>query len=152
MFKSYEPGARCRIRYEGRSIEGEITERRGIWYRFRYRDGRGVERTGKVSSSQIVGRVFPAPRGERSITRGEWYRFEHEGKELTGVVYGIQDERYTLFYLTGNTAKAVVLSHDEIGTKEEGMTAVFQEEMARNPHYLEQWVATLTNATPWQVR
>jgi hypothetical protein len=28
MFKSYEPGARCRIRCEGRSVEGEITERR----------------------------------------------------------------------------------------------------------------------------
>lgn len=66
---------------------------------------------------------------------------------MAGVVYRIEGNRYTLFYLSGNTAKAIVLSRDQLGAKQEGMTMAFRKEMAGNPNYLEKWVATLTADT-----
>ena len=57
MFKTVEIGAWYRIRWEGKSVFGQVLERHGNSYSFRYADEKGKIRTGKASRSDIKGRL-----------------------------------------------------------------------------------------------
>jgi hypothetical protein len=57
VFKTIEVGVWYRIRWEGKSIFGRVLEHHGNSYMFRYADEKGKVRTGKVSRSDIVGRL-----------------------------------------------------------------------------------------------
>ena len=47
-----------------------------------------------------------------------------------------------MFFLYGGVPLFVTLPRKKLGTQAESLTAVFREEMAKNPKYLEEWVST----------
>lgn len=159
MFKTIEVGAWYRIRGEGRSVIGKVLERHGNSYNYRYAGEKGRVRTGKVTRSAIMGRVGdhlipdleaaitpPKRRKTREpkakIRLGDWHRFEYEGGTVAGVVYCIDDDNCTMFFLYQSVPTFVTVSHKKLGPIEEKLTTAFREQMAKNPKYLEEWVST----------
>jgi len=57
VFKAVELGAWYRIRWEGKSVFGQVLERHRNSYTFRYADEKGKVRTGNVGRSEIAGRL-----------------------------------------------------------------------------------------------
>jgi hypothetical protein len=163
VFKTVELGAWYRIRWEGKSVFAKVLERQRNSYTFRYADEKGKVRTGKVSRSDIRGRLGdhlipdlesaiiptkrrkttePKAKARNAINPGDWHRFQYEGRTVPGVVYRIEGNEYRMFFLCGGVPAFVTLPRKKIGPREEGLTAVFREEMAKNPEYLEEWVST----------
>ena len=147
---------------EGKSVFGQVLERHGNSYSFRYADEKGKIRTGKARRSDIKGRlgdhlipdleslVAPAKRrrtaGPKAKTRnvvspGDWHRFQYEGSTVPGVVYRVEGDDYVMFFLYKGVPTFVTLPVGKLGTREESLTAAFREQTARNPEYLEEWVA-----------
>jgi hypothetical protein len=162
VFKTIEIGAWYRIHREGKSVFGQVLERHGHSYAFRYADGKGKGRTGKASRSDIMGRVgdhlipdlesafAPAKRRRtaepkakirNAVSPGDWHRFRYEGSTVPGVVYRVEGDDYVMFFLHEGVPTFVALPVGKLGTREESLTAAFREEIARNPEYLEEWVA-----------
>ena len=57
MFKTVELGAWYRVRWDGKSVFGQVLERHRNSYTFRYADEKGKVRTGNVGRSEIMGRL-----------------------------------------------------------------------------------------------
>jgi hypothetical protein len=162
VFKTIEIGAWYCIRQEGKSVFGKVLERHGHSYTFRYADGKGKGRTGKASRSDIVGRVGdhlipdlesafapakcrrtaqPRAKSRNAVRPGDWHRFQYEGSTVPGVVYRVEGDDYVMFFLHGGVPTFVTLPVGKLGAREESLTAAFREEIARDPEYLEVWVA-----------
>lgn len=161
MFKTIEVGAWYRIRDEGKSVIGQVLERHGNSYKYRYADEKGKVRTGKVTRSAIVGRVgdhlIPdleaavSPANRRKTTEpktrirlGDWHQFEQEGSTAAGVVYRIDGDNCTMFFLQQGIPTFVTVPQKKLGLVEKRLTTAFREEMAKNPKYLEEWLSTAT--------
>jgi hypothetical protein len=164
VFKTIELGAWYRIRWEGKSVFGKVLERHRNSYTFRYTDEKGKVRTGKVSRSDVAGRlgdhlipdlesaitppkrrrtVEPKAKTRNAISPGDWHHFQYEGRTVPGVVYRIEGDDYTMFFLYRGIPTFLTLPCRKIGPREEHLTAVFRGEMARNPKHLEEWVSTV---------
>ena len=162
MFKTVEIGAWYRIHWDGKSVFGQVLERHGNSYSFRYADEKGRIRTGKASPSDIMGRVgdhlipdlesafAPAKRRRTAgpkakprnvVSPGDWHRFQYEGSTVPGVVYRVEGDDCVMFFLYKGVPTFVTLPVGKLGTREESLTAAFREQTARNPEYLEEWVA-----------
>ena len=159
VFKTIELGAWYRIRCKGKSLFGKVLERHGTSYTFRYADEKGKVRSGKVNRSDIMGRpgdhiisdlesaIAPAKRRRtkpkfEAISPGDWHRFQYEGNAVIGVIYRIEGDNYRVFLIYKGVPTFTTLRRQDIGPREEHLTAVFREEMAKNPRYLEEWVST----------
>ena len=162
MFKTVEICAWYRIHWEGKSVFGQVLERHGNSYVFRYADEKGRIRPGKASRSDIKGRLgdclipdlesatAPAKRRRTAgpkakprnvVSPGDWHRFRYQGSTVPGVVYRVEGDDYVMFFLHGGVPTFVTLPVGKLGAREESLTAAFREQTARNPEYLEEWVA-----------
>jgi len=54
VFKTIELGAWYRIRWEGKSVFGQVLQRHRNSYTFRYADAKGKVRTGKVKPARTL--------------------------------------------------------------------------------------------------
>ena len=82
------------------------------------------------------------PKTRNVVSPGDWHRFRYEGSTVPGVVYRVEGDDCTIFFLHEDVPTFVTLPVGKLGTREENLTAAFREQTARNPKYLEEWVST----------
>ncbi len=160
MFRGVEVGVWYRIQVEGRSIFAKILERGRKVCTIRYLDDDGHVVTAEVSRSDVRGRlgdhyvssleaaIADSESQEKTrsslgagIRPGDWHRFEHDREIFAGVVYRIEGDQYTLFFLYDGIPTFTTLPFSCIGPQEERLTERFRREMARNPNHLEEWIS-----------
>jgi len=70
VFKTIELGAWYRIRWEGKSVFGQVLQRHRNSYTFRYADAKGKVRTGKVNAKGGNANAVSVHNGENILSDG----------------------------------------------------------------------------------
>lgn len=74
------------------------------------------------------------------IFPGDWLHISHEGKIALGMIYRHQGDMYTFAIWEGCVLRLATAAYNQIGSRDEKLTAIFRGQVAVSPDYVERYV------------
>lgn len=86
--------------------------------------------------------VAPSVAAERVLTPGDWVQIDYRGRTVVGMIDRLQEGLCTFAYWEGDVLKFGTAKPDQIGKRDEELTARFRAAIAVDPHYLAKFLAS----------
>jgi len=84
----------------------------------------------------------PAVVTEIALTPGDWVQVNYRGRTVVGMIDRVQKGLCTFAYWEGGVLKFGAAKPDQVGKRNEQLTARFRAAIAVEPHYLARFLAS----------
>lgn len=84
----------------------------------------------------------PSLDAERVLTPGDWVQINYRGRAVVGMIDRVQKGLCTFAYWEGGVLKFGTAKPDQVGKRDEPLTARFRAAIAVDPHYLAKFLAS----------